>query len=97
MLSLYVYTTISMVTNAFRPSTKCQDKAESYQAFFRTFHSNQLSQPITEDVNSKVWKDSAQGVGQVVSVLAFYCNDTSSNTSEVYNFCCKKIAIKERK
>ena len=37
-----------------------------------------------------------RGGGQVVSVLAFYSDDPSSNPAEVYNFSVK-LLLKERK
>ena len=32
-----------------------------------------------------------RGGGQVVSVLAFYSDDPSSNPAEAYNFSCKNV------
>ena len=38
-----------------------------------------------------------RGGGQVVSVLAFYSNDPSSNPAEAYSFSCKMCVWEERK
>ena len=43
-----------------------------------------LSSDLTSKTNWRV----GRGVGQVVSMLAFYSNDLSSNPAEVYNFFC---------
>ena len=43
-----------------------------------------LSSDLTSKTNWRV----GRGVGQVVSLLAFYSNDLSSNPAEVYNFFC---------
>ena len=37
-----------------------------------------------------------RGGGQVVSMLAFYSNDPSSNSADAYSFLCKSCGWKER-
>ena len=40
------------------------------------------------------WKSQSGGRGQMVSVLAFFTDNTSSNHGGVYNFwCCKRFAV----
>ena len=43
---------------------------------------------------TKVLFKSGRGGGQVVSVLAFYSDDPSSNPAEVYNFSVKIVIEK---
>ena len=47
--------------------------------------------------HSKISTLVGRGGGQVVSVLAFYSNDPSSNRSEAYRFLCKFFVWKARK
>ena len=42
-------------------------------------------------VATKIWENMGRGGGQVVSVLAFYSDDPSSNPAEVYNFSVKLL------
>ena len=45
----------------------------------------------------KVCATLGRGGGQVVSVLAFYSNDPSSNPADAYSFFCRICVWKERK
>ena len=47
-----------------------------------------------DDTKKKEWICLGRGGGQVVSVLAFYSDDLSSNPAEVYNFS-NKIVIEK--
>ena len=38
-----------------------------------------------------------RGDGQMVSVLAFYSDNLSSNPAEIYNFSCKMVVEKNKK
>ena len=54
----------------------------------------------TKFPNPKSKKPKGRGGGQVVSVLAFYSDDTSSNPAEVYSFSvilCLKRTKKNKK
>ena len=47
--------------------------------------------PPFRDRDAKIFPTMGCGGGQVVSVLAFYSDDPSSNPAEVYNFSVKLL------
>ena len=55
------------------------------------------AEKFTAENGSKQNVYKGRGGGQVVSMLAFYSNDLSSNPAEAYSFFCKICVWKERK